>query len=41
VIEHEIITPEVGETLIERVVIEPRALSVDVSDTITDARYGD
>jgi hypothetical protein len=39
--EHEIITPEVGETLIERVVIEPRALSVAVSDAIADARYGD
>ena len=41
VTEHELVTPEVGETLIERVVIEPRALSVDVSDAIADARYGD
>jgi hypothetical protein len=41
VTQHDIITPEAGETLIERVIIEPRALSVDVSDAIADARYGD
>lgn len=41
VTQHELITPDDGETLIERVVIEPRALSVDVSDAIADARYGD
>jgi len=39
--EHQIITPEVGETLIERVVIEPYSMSVDVSDALADARYGD
>ena len=38
---HELITPEVGDTLVERVVIEPRGLSVDVSDALADARYGD
>ena len=41
VTEHELITPQVDETLIERVVIEPRALSVDVSDALADAMYGD
>ena len=41
VTEHELITPTTGENLIERVIIEPRALSVDVSDTLADARYGD
>jgi hypothetical protein len=38
---HELITPEVGETLVERVVIEPYSMSVDVSDALADARYGD
>ena len=41
VTQHDIITPEVGETLIERVVIEPYSMSVAVSDAIADARYGD
>jgi hypothetical protein len=41
IIEHEKITPEAGETLIERIVIEPRALSIAVSDAVAAARYGD
>ena len=41
VTEHEIMTPEVGDLLIERVTIEPRALSVDVEDALADAMYGD
>jgi hypothetical protein len=42
VIEHTIRTPRVGDTLIERVVLEPRALAVEVKDSITGTgNYGE
>jgi len=42
VVEHQLITPQTGEALIEEVVIEPYALSIEVKDSITGAtNYGE
>jgi hypothetical protein len=41
VIQHDIKTPPVGETLFEQVVLEPRALAIEVKDSIAGARYGE
>jgi hypothetical protein len=41
VVEHELVTPSADELLLEKVVIEPYTMSVDVEDAIADARYGD
>lgn len=38
---HEITTPEVGDSLIERVECVPRAISFSVKDTIPGAAYGE
>jgi hypothetical protein len=39
--QHEIKTPLVGKTLIEQVVLEPRAMSIEVKDSIVGGRYGE
>ena len=41
IVDHELITPAKDELMIARVEIEPYSMSVAVSDTIDDARYGD
>jgi len=41
VIEHELKTPKVDELLIEQVVLEPRALSFSVKDSIAGGLYGE
>jgi hypothetical protein len=41
VITHEIKTPPSGVHLLEEVVLEPRALSIEVKDSIVAARYGE
>jgi hypothetical protein len=41
VLTHELKTPEVGELLIEEVIMEPRAMSIEVKDSIPKARYGE
>jgi hypothetical protein len=42
IVEHQLITPVVGETLIEQVVIEPYDLNIEVKDSITGvANYGE
>ena len=42
VIQHEIKTPaKPGELLIEEVVLEPRAMSIEVKDSIVGGRYGE
>lgn len=41
IVGHELITPAKDELMIARVEIEPYSMTVDVKDTIDDARYGD
>lgn len=41
VIQHEIKTPAVGVTLIEEVILEPRAMSIEVKDSIAGSLYGE
>lgn len=41
VIQHDLKTPPVGDTLLEQVVLEPRALSIEVKDSIAGAAYGE
>lgn len=38
---HEIITPEIGQPLVEEVIIEPRAVSFTVKDSIAGGYYGE
>ncbi len=41
VVEHQLITPKIGEALIEKVVIEPYAVSIAVSDGLAASAYGE
>lgn len=42
VVEHQLITPEKpADTLLEQVVLEPRALSIEVKDSIAGGAYGE
>jgi len=41
VVEHETLTPPVGEALLEKVVLEPRSLTFTVSDQIAGGHYGE
>ena len=41
VTEHQLITPKIGEEMIEKVVIEPYAVSIAVSDGIAASTYGE
>lgn len=41
VVEHQLLTPKVGDTLLELVVIEPYAMSIDVKDAIAGSDYGE
>ena len=41
VVEHQLITPKQGTELIEKVVIEPYAVSIAVSDAIASSAYGE
>jgi hypothetical protein len=41
VLQHELKTPRVGETLIEEVILEPRAMSIEVKDSIAGGLYGE
>ena len=39
IVEHELITPDAGESLLEKVVIEPYDLNIEVKDSITGTTY--
>ena len=41
IVGHQLITPKVGEALLEQVVIEPYAVSIAVSDGVAAASYGE
>jgi hypothetical protein len=41
VISHELVTPELGQPLLEEVIIEPRAVSFTVKDKIVGTHYGE
>jgi len=41
IVEHQLITPKVGDTLLEQVVIEPYTMSIDVSDLLAGSAYGE
>ena len=41
VVEHQLITPQVGEDLLEQVVIEPYAMSIEVKDSLAGGHYGE
>ena len=41
IVDHQLITPKVGETLIEQVVIEPYSMSIEVKDSIAGGAYGE
>ena len=41
VVEHQIITPEIGTELIEQVVIEPYSMSIEVEDALAGSDYGE
>jgi hypothetical protein len=41
VVQHELITPKADEGLLEEVILEPRALSIEVKDSIVKQRYGE
>ena len=41
VVEHQLLTPKPGELLLEKVVIEPYDLNIEVKDSIVKQRYGE
>jgi hypothetical protein len=41
VVEHQLITPAAEEGLLEEVILEPRALSIEVKDSIAGGFYGE
>jgi hypothetical protein len=41
VVEHQLITPKVGDTLLELVVIEPYSMSIEVEDAVAAGDYGE
>ncbi len=40
-VDHQLITPKDGEALIERVIIEPYSMSIEVEDAIASGDYGE
>jgi len=41
VVEHQLVTPKAGDLLLERVVIEPYSISIEVKDSIAGGAYGE